>query len=203
MVQMEKNAEPSVFFETAEIEETAEAALELLKDGNARYTAEKPAVKHNTRDREYFKNEQMPLAVIVTCADSRVGPEIFLDQDLGDVFVIRGAGNVADENVLGSVEYAAANLNVPLIAVIGHSKCGAITAAVTDADGKFSPNLSKIIGMVKSNIHSADVESAVRENAEAVAAQIRLNDVVIRYGVKVVSAYYDIETGVVDWGELS
>jgi carbonic anhydrase len=177
---------------------SANTALNLLKVGNKRYVDNTLAPKTNEQDRTEFKDGQNPFAVVIACADSRVAPEIFFDQDLGDIFVIRNAGNVAEETVLGSIEYAVEHLGVPLVVVVGHSKCGAVTAA-TSGGSKLPQKLMKLINIVKSNIESFDIDTAVHENAASVAAKVLEDEVVEELGITVVSAYYNIETGVVDW----
>lgn len=198
-----KNAAPPAFdfadlHSPRQIVTDANNALSLLKAGNKRYVDNTLAPKTNEQDRTEFKDGQKPFAIVVACADSRVAPEIFFDQELGDIFVIRNAGNVAEETVLGSIEYAVEHLGAPLIVVVGHSKCGAVTAATSD-DSDLPENLMKLINIVKSNIKSSDVDTAIHENAAAVAAQVRKDKIVEEFGVTVISAYYNIETGVVDW----
>lgn len=118
----------------------AEQALAVLADGNRRYAGGHPTYPHQTTGRRAeIVTGQQPFAVIITCSDSRVPPEIIFDCGLGDIFVIRVAGNVLDDVVLGSVEYAAEHLGVGVVMVLGHSRCGAVTAAV-QAFGKTSPS---------------------------------------------------------------
>ena len=104
-------------------------ALEQLRQGNARFVSGVLVRRdHYSEDRERLSEGQHPFAVVLCCSDSRVVPEILFDQQLGDLFVIRNAGNVVDEDVLGSIEYAVEHLGSPLVVVLGHSSCGAVTA---------------------------------------------------------------------------
>ena len=116
------------------------AAFTILTDGNARFVdgqAERP--HQDSKHRAGIAAAQHPVAVVLGCADSRVAPEIVFDQGLGDLFVVRTAGHVVDSAVLGSIEYGVDVLDIPLIAVLGHECCGAVTATVAAADGGAEP----------------------------------------------------------------
>jgi carbonic anhydrase len=118
---------------------TPAEALKRLNEGNARYAAGRST--HPNLDmarRHSLTGGQHPFATILACADSRVGPELIFDQGLGDLFVARAAGNVVDDVVLGSIEYSVIHLGVPLVMVLGHQKCGAVTATIEALDGKGS-----------------------------------------------------------------
>lgn len=103
--------------------------LEKLLEGNKKYAANQPAVKDFAKRRAETLEGQQPYAIVLTCSDSRVAPEIIFDTNLGEIFVIRTAGNVVDKIALGSIEYAAEHLHSPLLVVMGHEKCGAVKAA--------------------------------------------------------------------------
>ncbi|MBA3939351.1 MAG: carbonic anhydrase, partial [Planctomycetes bacterium] len=119
-------------------------ALQRLMEGNARYVAGKATHPHqDAARRAEVTNVQKPIAIIVTCADSRVGPEVVFDQGLGDIFVLRVAGNVADDDVQASIEYAVEHLNVNLVMVLGHERCGAVKAAL--AGGELPGHLAGLI----------------------------------------------------------
>lgn len=136
-------------YKRTEVISSPDEAIQLLMDGNARFVAGKPLSKDLsfTRRSELLKNGQHPFAVIVSCSDSRVPPEILFDQALGDLFVVRVAGNIVTPVELGSVEYAIEHLKSPLVVVLGHEECGAVTAAV---EGKESPgSISAIIEKIK------------------------------------------------------
>src|SRR6185436_12955338 len=110
---------------------TADSALAELRAGNAHHVAHRYQHPHETAERQrQLVSEQHPHAEILSCSDSRVPPELIFDQGLGDVFIVRVAGNVAADTELGSLEYGAEHLHVPLLVVLGHQHCGAVTAAV-------------------------------------------------------------------------
>jgi len=124
-----------------------EAALQKLIEGNNRFTSGKPADKElGAGRREELLKGQNPFAVIVSCSDSRIPPELLFDQALGDIFVVRTAGNVVDTIAIGSVEYAVEHLHTPLVVVMGHENCGAVKAAVDggEAEGSIGAIIDKI-----------------------------------------------------------
>lgn len=178
---------------------SAEQALELLKEGNARYVAGKLSPKDNYDEiRSSLSEGQNPFAVILCCADSRVAPEIYFDQKLGDIFVIRNAGNVVDDVVMGSIEYGAEHLGCPLVAVVGHTHCGAVTAAVEG--GEAPKNVGEIIKRIIPSIaEGRSIDEVACVNAEAMVEEIRNDEIIKELNVKVVAAVYDIETGEVSW----
>ena len=174
-------------------------ALILLKDGNARFVSGNLAPKnHYAEDRLKLSEGQHPFAVVLCCSDSRVAPEILFDQQLGDLFVIRNAGNVVDEDVLGSIEYAVEHLESPLVVVLGHSSCGAVTAT---CQGEELPgHLVDIAKHIRPSISSdCCINDNARRHAERMAQLIRENPIVDHLNVKVVAAFYDIASGVVEW----
>ena len=114
---------------------SAEEAMQRLKDGNERFATGKAIHPHQQVDRRIeVAKGQKPFAIIIGCSDSRVGPEIVFDQGLGDIFVIRTAGEVVDDVSLGSIEYAVEHFGIQLVVVLGHSRCGAVSAALTDGE---------------------------------------------------------------------
>ena len=184
----------------AELIEDANLALQMLKDGNERYLkgALIPKTSYSA-DREILKDGQKPFAVILTCSDSRAVPEIFFDQKLGDIFVIRNAGNIADTAVLGSIEYAVEHLKAKLVVVCGHSKCGAVTAAC--ANEELPPNIQYIVDNIKPAVEGSDVDAAINKNVRLIVDKIKGNEIVKHEKAVVVGAYYDIHTGKVKWFE--
>lgn len=143
---------------------SASDAKKLLVEGNARFVDNKTLSKDISEDKrkDLAVNGQYPFAIIVGCSDSRVPPEIIFDQGLGDIFVIRDAGNVVDPIALGSVEYGAVELGAPLIVVLGHEQCGAVKAAV---DGEeVSENIDSIINEIKPSVEKAKASGATEEN---------------------------------------
>jgi len=188
---------------------TADAALAVLKAGNEHHVAKHYEHPHETAERQAeLASGQQPHASVLACADSRVPPEIVFDQGLGDLFVIRVAGNVAGDDELASLEYAAEHLSVPLIVVLGHQKCGGVTAAVQggEAPGHL-PALMKLLqpAVEKTKGTAGDaVANAVRANVEIVVGQLRaskplLAGLVSAGKMKVVGGVYSLDTGRVDW----
>ena len=187
----------------AESVKTWEAALQYLTDGNKRFVGNNGITRNtNKKDRDVLtKDGQKPFAVIITCADSRVAPEIYFDQKLGDIFVIRNAGNITDATVLGSIEYAVEHLHSPLVVVVGHSKCGAVTGALS-ADGHFPHNLQTIIKTISGNISGiSELDEAINKNINSTVDRIKENEIVKEENAKVIGAHYNIETGVVTFFE--
>ena len=182
--------------------------LKKLLDGNKRYVtgnAEHPG--QGEERRKEVTAGQKPFAVILGCSDSRIPPEIIFDQGLGDLFVIRVAGNIIDDVALGSIEYAVDHLNAELVVVLGHEKCGAVTASVQggEAHGHIGSILLAIAPAVeKSKAMQGDkVDNAIKANVELVVSQIAgskpiLAEAVEAGKVKVVGAYYNIESGAVE-----
>ena len=136
--------------------------------------------------------------MVLCCSDSRVAPEILFDQQLGDVFVIRNAGNVVDEDVLGSIEYAVEHLESPLVVVLGHSSCGAVTAACLG--GELPGHLVNIAKRIQPSISSdCCINDNARLHSERMAQLVRENPIVEHLKVTVVAAFYDLASGVVEW----
>ena len=187
---------------------SAEAALAKLKEGNARFAASKDSSSKPTAARraETAKG-QHPFAIVVACADSRTGPEIVFDQNIGDLFVIRTAGNLTDDHCLGSIEYAVEHLGVRLVVVLGHSRCGAVSAAVAGntAPAHIQSLVTDILPAVEATKGKPGdhAELAIAENAHLMAGKIRsLMDVgEIAKEVRITSAVYNIETGKIDWAK--
>ena len=187
---------------------SGEEALEKLIAGNKRYIAAKQAHPRQTEaDRQALSSGQSPFAIILTCSDSRVPPEIIFDQGLGDLFVIRVAGNIVDDVGLGSIEYAAAHLHTPLLVVLGHSHCGAVGATVSGADLEgHLPALAEAIqpAVDQARPEAGDLlDNAINANARMVADQLRgaepvLAGLVQTGQLQVVAARYDLETGIIE-----
>jgi carbonic anhydrase len=189
---------------------TAEQALKMLKEGNSRFVKEPAKTKEVTTDkRKELAKGQNPFAIILACADSRVAPELVFNQGLGDIFVLRVAGNVSDPFLLGSIEYGVEHLHVPLVVVLGHEKCGAVDAALSGA--RFKGNLGLLISSVEvgkdlPKERSEALAAAIRNNARHQASLLTRNSDVVREhvenkGVRVVSGVYRLGTGEVEWLE--
>jgi len=188
---------------------SANAVLAELKAGNAHHVAKKYAHPHQTaaRQRE-LATGQHPHCALLACADSRVAPEIVFDQGLGDVFAVRVAGNVAGDAETASLEYAAEHLHVPLIVVMGHSHCGAVSAAVEGGTlpGKLPTLISMMRPAVDQSAHEPGdrVANAVRDNVVLVVRQLLaatpvLAELAESGRLRIVGAVYSLETGKVDW----
>jgi carbonic anhydrase len=179
--------------------EDAQTALQMLKEGNARYLRGKFIDKGTYKDdREILSGGQKPFAAVLTCSDSRVAPEIFFDQKLGDIFVVRNAGNIADTTALGSLEYAVEHLKSRLIVVCGHSKCGAVTAACSN--GELPPNIKHIVNHIQPAVdRGGDLDKVIQRHVANMVEQIQSDEIVKNLGVLVIGACYDVHTGEVQW----
>ena len=183
-------------------------ALQTLIEGNKRFAAMNATHPNQGKERrDEVKGGQKPFAVIVGCSDSRIPPEILFDQGIGDIFVIRLAGNVVDDTALGSIEYAVDHLGARLVVVLGHAKCGAVTAATQggEAHGHIGSIVQLIIPAVEqARAKSGDlIDNSIKENARLVAATIAsskpiLSKMVEDGKIAVLPAYYDIDTGMVE-----
>jgi len=182
-------------------------ALQKLIDGNQRYVDGKAVCVNQTRDRRAeLANGQHPFAAILGCSDSRVPPEIVFDQGLGDLFVVRLAGNVADPVAVDSIDYAVKNLGSRLILVLGHDRCGAVTAAVNghEGGGEVGPMLAELRPAVAASKGQPGdpVANAIRENVVLMVEKLRNSKplhAMVRSGeLKVVGGIYRLDTGKVE-----
>lgn len=201
---------------------TADAALERLKAGNRRFSsnASNFTLRVDTAQREKVAAEQHPFAIILGCADSRVPAEIVFDQGLGDLFVVRVAGNVVAPSLLGSVEFSAAQHGVRLVVVLGHTRCGAIQATIdqlAQPAGERSPNLQSIVNRVRPSVdtlleagldRNRDelIRLATRANIRASVSQLQhgsriLEDLIGNDGLKIIGAEYSLDSGQVEFFE--
>ena len=209
-------------------------ALARLKEGNGRFTSgnlqhphqsadERTAIAVNSYEnlgmtaaqaatrREELAKSQHPFAIIVGCADSRVPPEIVFDQGLGDLFVLRVAGNVVNDHSLGSIEYAVDHLAVRFIVVLGHQSCGAVKAAreTIAAGGKAPGHIQSLVAAIRPAVKaagSADLDATIKANVKNVVEALRSSMPVLKPKVdsgelKVVGANYSLDTGVVSFLE--
>lgn len=211
-----KHGEAGMIAERPEVVESGDEALKLLEEGNRRFVSGEIATKEFGKEElEKLAGGQKPFAIVLSCSDSRVPPETIFDWDLGDIFVVRVAGNVDDVISLGSIEYAAEHLKVPLLVVLGHSKCGAVKATVEG--GEVPPNIAAIAKKISPAVevakaeHSGEeeiVEGAVVENVKNVLASIEKNSPVLKELIekkelKVVGAKYELESGKVEFLEAA
>jgi carbonic anhydrase len=174
-------------------------ALQSLKAGNERFVTGNLLPKDTyAEDRKALCEGQHPFAVVLCCSDSRVAPEILFDQKLGDLFVIRNAGNVVDEDVLGSIEYAVEHLGTPLVVVMGHSCCGAVTATCQGDD--LPGHILDLAKRIKPSINTnCCIDDNAKEHAKRMAKLIEEDEIVHHVGAKVVAAFYDLQGGKVEW----
>ena len=177
---------------------SADEALERLKDGNERYVSscEYHGNICQMRREDLAEKGQNPFAVVISCSDSRVMPEIIFDAGLGDLFVIRSAGNVVDGCTLGSIEYAVGHMGVNLVVVLGHTSCGAINEAIK---GFHEGHSIEIINDIIQGIgHEHDPIKASRLNVRNSVKLIK-EDLGERLDMKVIGALYDIRSGTVEF----
>ncbi len=196
---------------------TPDQALAKLVEGNRRFVADQnPVADISTKRRLEIAKGQAPFAALVGCADSRVGPEHLFGAGLGELFIVRTAGNYVDDAGYGSLAYAIAALGVPLIVVLGHERCGAVDAAtklVTD-NSQLPPSLTRMVQPILPAIIDARasigtrtdlVDHAIHMNVRHVVKGLRqaadpiLADPIKAGKVRVVGAYYDLDTGAVDF----
>jgi len=200
---------------------SAREALKRLQEGNRRFVSNAPSLDtppYARRPADLAAAEQQPFAIILGCSDSRVPPEIIFNQGLGDLFVIRVAGNIVTPSQLGSIEVAAARLSTPLVVVLGHSQCGAILAtleALQQQPEILTPNMRSIFDRVRPSVegllktelgNDPDmlVRHAVRANIGRSVNDLRLGSEVLgqmiqNNGLAVVGAEYSLETGIVEF----
>jgi carbonic anhydrase len=202
---------------------SAKEALQRLTEGNHRFASdvaarpERPAFSNQPR-RSALAERQEPLAIVLGCSDSRVPAEIVFDQGLGDLFVVRVAGNIVAPSQVGSVEFAADRFGTPLVVVLGHSRCGAILAtleelvrptqehsrALRSIVDRIRPSVEPLLATELSHNQDALVQHAVRANVRASANHLRHGSEVLEQLIQagqllVVGAEYCLETGVVDF----
>jgi len=176
-------------------------ALNYLKEGNERYIRNQTINRDAfASDRNIIKDGQKPFASILSCADSRVAPELYFDQKPGDIFIVRNAGNIADTTAVGSFEFSVAALEVPLIVVVGHSACGAVKGAL--GDGGYPAPLQSILDFIAPNVAGYtldDLDAATTDNVKAQMEILKNDEVIKGAGITVVGAIYDIGTGKITW----
>ena len=184
----------------------AASALAKLQAGNSRFvSASKSAPKPTRARRVETAQSQHPFAIIVGCSDSRTPPEIIFDQNLGDLFVVRTAGEVVDDFALGSIEYAVQHLGARLIVICGHARCGAVKAALDGGDlpghvGAITREIAPAAESVRGRPGDPLV-NAIKSNVDRVAKQIREKASLgaLASSVRVMEAYYDFDSGKVEW----
>lgn len=189
---------------------TADRALEKLMDGNARFVSGNVEHPNQSAERRAeVVSGQHPFAIIVSCSDSRVPPEIIFDQGIGDLFVIRTAGQVMDDAALGSIEYGAEHLGVPLVVVLGHDSCGAVKATVEG--GEAPGHIASLVEAIQPAVDEARKEASGEEllnaaidiNIKNIVDQLKtsqpiLSELVKKGELTVVGARYHLDSGEVE-----
>ena len=182
-----------------------------LQQGNDRFVAGKPSAKDFQRDRAELISAQHPYSIVLTCSDSRVPPELIFDESLGQIFVIRTAGNIVDSVVLGSIEYAAEHLHAGLMVVLGHKDCGAVKATISG--GKVPPDIGSLVSRIQPAVDRARathvgekdlLDACVEENVhrqmeQSLIQSDLLNELVGQGELSIVGAVYNLETGRVEF----
>jgi len=189
----------------SEPEAAAAEALQELMAGNRRFAAGCPEHPRQSPEvRQALVEAQAPLAAVLTCADSRVPPELIFDRGLGELFVVRVAGNIADAAVIASLEYAAEHLGVPLVVVMGHTRCGAVTAAAqARAAGEASGHLSELIAAIRPAVEQSRgqpgdrIDNAARRHVTRVVELLRSAGPALGR-LQVLGAFYDLRSGIVE-----
>ena len=183
---------------------TPETAFAVLKEGNQRFVKNLKTQRNHLDLVEETSDGQYPFAVVLSCIDSRVPAELVFDQGIGDIFSVRVAGNIVNEDILGSIEYGCAVAGSKIITVLGHTKCGAVTAACQNVElGNITALLSKVkpaIATVKSATGNVEVEKVAIENVYQSIKEIRaksniLADLEKEGKIKIVGAIYNVENG--------
>lgn len=186
---------------------STEEIIQRLKDGNSRFVGDqnKGELQDSAR-RDALTGGQSPYAIILSCADSRVVPELAFDAGLGELFVVRVAGNVANTSSIASIEYAVAHLGSKVLVVLGHQACGAVTAAVSGGDNGYNLNhlLSHINPAMAASGDGASITDVIKKNAELNAEELKNRSAIIRDAVdsgkvKILPAYYNLDSGAVDF----
>ena len=183
-------------------------AMSKLKEGNARYTGGNLQHPGQTSERrKELANTQHPFAAIVCCSDSRVPPEVVFDQGLGDLFIVRVAGNLINDEGLGSLEYTVDHLGTRLILVLGHQRCGAVDAArkTIAANGKAPGHIQSLVTALKPAVLTTakeDLDASIKANVKNVVQAIRSSTPILKAKVdsgeiQVIGGYYSLDTGAV------
>ncbi|MBR6365984.1 MAG: carbonic anhydrase [Lachnospiraceae bacterium] len=180
----------------------ADEAIQRLNEGNARFVAQECQNIDTSigRLKAFAEKGQRPYAIVVACADSRVIPEVIFDAQIGDLFVIRVAGNVIDNHQLGSIEYAAEHLGTGLVCVLGHTHCGAIDAVLQGHSGEYiqyiARRIEQAIGTEKDPYKACCLN--VLDACDQIEHSLQIQKDEQEYGLRVIGAVYDLETGRVD-----
>lgn len=185
---------------------TQDQVIQRLKEGNQRFVNDKlNGELSDSARRSSLTGGQAPWAIVLSCADSRVVPELAFDAGLGELFILRVAGNIANTDTIASIEYAVAHLGTGVIVVLGHESCGAVGAALQGGDNGY--NLNHLLAQIepaKAKTDSTDVNDVVRTNAKLSASDLYdrsdiISGAVDKGNLKIVSAFYNLGSGAVDF----
>ena len=189
----------------------ADQSIQILMEGNGRFATAKPQYPNLIpKRRKEVSKGQKPFAIIFGCVDSRVPPELVFDRGLGDLFVIRTAGQALDGAVLGSIEFGVEELNIPLVMVLGHQKCGAVAATIEVVEKKAVAHgqINTLVEIIKPAVDKVKgqpgdlLENSVRANIQLTVDKLKASPLLSKYldkgKIKIVGARYDLDTGVVD-----
>lgn len=196
---------PLLSLSAEDVNMNPDKALEKLMSGNARYVDN--ILHHPNRAperRESLSEKQLPFAIIVGCSDSRVSPELIFDQGIGDIFVVRDAGNVIGPIEIASVEYSAEHLHSSIIFVLGHENCGAVKAVLAHQTKDIEPIAEKIESAIKNYYQPAatELEASIKANVRSVVAELKRNDLIAKLikenKLGVVGGYYHLSSGKVE-----
>jgi carbonic anhydrase len=196
---------------TADAPSPARGALGRLKVGNERFVKNASApVSLSTFTRQELTKGQQPYAMVLSCADSRVPPEYIFNAGLGELFVVRAAGEVVDRSVLATLEYGAEHLHIPLLVVMGHESCGAVKAVIDNAEVA-GPNLEYMVKAIRAGVTRTKTEQVAIKDAILANVEQAINDAlagsdILRHavdggGLQVVGAYYELGSGQVTFSE--
>ncbi len=176
-------------------------SLEILKRGNARFVEQKLENSlHHKEDFQAMAEKQEPIAIVLTCSDSRISPDIVFDQALGSLFIVKNAGNVLSDAALGSMEYAVNVLDVPLILVLGHYDCGAVTVAKSDEPPQEAA-LYELVERIHNHVfETSSIDEAVEVHAKKTASEVKH---AFADRVQVLSAAYHLDSGNIDWFDIA
>ncbi|WP_020567340.1 carbonic anhydrase [Neolewinella persica] len=181
--------------------------ISRLETGNKRFVADKLDGKlQDSSRRGALTGGQEPYAIVLSCADSRVVPELAFDTGLGELFVVRVAGNIANTSSIASIEYAVAHIGSKVIVVLGHQSCGAVTAAVAGGDNGHNLNhlLAHVTPAIAASKEGANINDVVKVNAELTAKELAsrssiISGAVAKGDLKIVPAYYNLDSGKIDF----
>jgi carbonic anhydrase len=199
------------FGATAEEPSVVRGAIGRLKVGNERFVKNASApVSLSSFTRQGLTTGQSPFAMVLSCADSRVPPEYIFNAGLGELFVVRAAGEVVDGSILATLEYGAEHLHIPLLVVMGHESCGAVKAVVEKAEVP-GPNLAYMVNAIRAGVTRSEgeqtgIKGAILANVEQVINDALAGSEILRHavnegGLQVVGAYYELGSGQVTFSE--